>query len=197
MIALQSSILLAKPLVLCAGENASVFLLHRPAAARLPRAASRHGWLVRARREPPGEMIDQSGLPGRRIAAAHPPKEQIMKIYREGQSTNPFPSDAPSGGGQEPDAGSRENGCHGLPEGWRRVSTGLHGARLYRIATEGGETLWQAEMALNGEVQRRCFASELHARWWLAALKEPRPAPSVSDWEELNEPMRAGFGRGE
>jgi len=126
-----------------------------------------------------------------------PSKSEIMKIYREGQSTNPFPSDAPSGGGQEPDAGSRENECRCLPEGWRRVSTGLRGARLYRIATDGGETLWQAEMALSGKVQRRCFASELHARWWLAALKEPRPAPSVSDWEELNEPMRAGFGRGE
>jgi hypothetical protein len=122
----------------------------------------------------------------------------IMKIFREGQSTNPFPSDAPSGAGQEPNAGSQEkNEGHGLPEGWRRLPTGLHGARLYRVATDGGGAYWQAEMVLNGVAQRRCFASELHARWWLAALDEPRLAPSVSDWEELNEPMRAGFVRSE
>jgi hypothetical protein len=52
-------------------------------------------------------------------------------------------------------------------------------------------------MALNGVVRRRQFASEPHARWWLAALDEPRQAPSVSDWEELNEPWSADFVRSE
>jgi len=120
-----------------------------------------------------------------------------MKFYREGQSTNPFPSDASPGDGEESGADFRDSGHQGLPEGWRRLPTGLRGARLYRIVAHGGEAYWQAEMALNGVAQSRCFASELHARWWIAALDEPRLAPNISDWEELNEPMRAGFVRGE
>ena len=120
-----------------------------------------------------------------------------MKIHREGQSTNPFPSDASPGDGEESGADIRDNGHPGLPEGWRRLPTGLRGARLYRIVAHGGETYWQAEMALNGMAQRRRFASELHARWWLAALDEPRLAPSISDWEELNAPWSADFVRSE
>jgi len=120
-----------------------------------------------------------------------------MKIYREGQSTNPFPSDASAGAGSEPGDESRDDGRRSLPEGWRRLPTGLRGARLYRVAIDGSESYWQAEMALNGVVRRRRFANELHARWWLAALDEPRQAPSVSDWEELNEPWSADFVRNE
>ena len=120
-----------------------------------------------------------------------------MKIYREGQSTNPFPSDASPGEGEESGADIRDCRHQGLPEGWRRVPTGLRGARLYRVAINGSESHWQAEMALNGVERRRRFASELHARWWLAALDEPRLAASVSDWEELNEPWNADFVRSE
>jgi len=120
-----------------------------------------------------------------------------MKIYREGQSANPFPSDASAGAGPESGDESRDDGRRGLPEGWRRIPSGLRGARLYRVAINGSPVFWQAEMALNGVERRRRFVSEVHARWWLAALDEPRLAASVSDWEELNEPWNADFVRSE
>jgi hypothetical protein len=149
------------------------------------------------RRDPAPEIIGQSGFPNQRVAVAQALETHIMKIYREGQSTNPFPSDASAGSGSEPGDESRDDGRRSLPEGWRRLPTGLRGARLYRVAIDGSESYWQAEMALNGVVRRRRFANELHARWWLAALDEPRQAPSVSDWEELNEPWSADFVRNE
>ena len=180
----------------CTSENHSVFLLHPHAAARLPRAASRHRWLTPGVARTFLEIIGQFDGPDRPVAAAQAPETNIMKNYREGQSTNPFPSEAPSGAGQESDDGFRDSGRPSLPDGWRRLPTGLRGARLYRIAIDGGDAHWQAEMTLNGEVQRRRFASELHARWWLAASNEPRSASSVFDGEELNAPWRADFVRG-
>jgi hypothetical protein len=104
---------------------------------------------------------------------------------------------APLADGQESADGGRDHEDHGLPEGWRQFPSGRRGARLYRVTPKGGEACWQAEMTLNGVVQRRRLASELHARWWLSALNEPRLSPGVSDWEELNTAWRAGFVHGE
>jgi hypothetical protein len=195
--ALQLSFPPTLSFALCTSENASVFLLHLRGAARLSLAASCQRWLIRARRTPHRQSSTNPVFPTDESPPPKPPENQIMKIHRERQSTNPFPSDAPSGDAQESDDGFRDSGHQGLPEGWRRLPTGLRGARLYRIAIHGGEAHWQAEMTLNGEMQRRSFASELHARWWLAALEEPRLAPSVSDWEELNAPWSADFVRSE
>ena len=95
--------------------------------------------------------------------------------------------------GRESDEGGRDIGGLDLPEGWREIPTGLPGARLYAVVPhQGGETHWQAEMTLNGAMQRRRCASELYARWWLAALHEPHFASGTIDSEELNEPLHAG-----
>ena len=104
---------------------------------------------------------------------------------------------APLADGQEPADGDRDNRDHSLPEGWRQFPTGRRGARLYRVTPPGGEARWQAEMTLNGMVQRRRFASELHARWWLSALDEPHLSSGVPDWEELSAAWRAEFVHGE
>jgi len=119
-----------------------------------------------------------------------------MKSGGKAQSTTPIPFPVSAGDVRKSGDKSPENESHRLAEGWRRLSTGLRGTRLYRVVPpKGGDAHWQAEMTLNGEVQHRRFASELHARWWLAVLNESLFTPSMLDWEELNAPARAGFAR--
>jgi len=121
-----------------------------------------------------------------------------MKNYRETQNIESFPPTPPPVDEPESNDRFRSDGRRCLPEGWRQLPTGLRGARLFRIVPlEGGDAHWQAEMTLNGEVQHRRCVSELHARWWLAVLSEPRFTPSIFDGEELNAPLRASFARGE
>lgn len=109
-----------------------------------------------------------------------------MKNHREGRNLESFPPTVSAENGQEPDNEPENSGRRAhLPAGWRELRTGVRGARLYRVTSlDGSEIHWQAEMALNGTVQRRRCASELHARWWLAALHEPRDTPNIFEWEE-------------
>lgn len=120
-----------------------------------------------------------------------------MKDYRTAPSIDPFPSAVSSGQGRERSEGGPDDDRH-LPDGWRELPTGLRDARLFHVAPpHGGDGHWLAELTLNGQMQRRRFASELHARWWIAVVDEPGGAPDPSGWLELNEPFRAaGFLRG-
>jgi hypothetical protein len=116
-----------------------------------------------------------------------------MKTYREA-SSNPsfnlnsdstFESSAPSDGTRRPAAPA----IHPLPTGWRKLSTGLRGARLYLITLPDGGAYWQVEVMCNGAQLSRRFASELHARAWLIELVLPGLTPASFDREEMNEPL--------
>ena len=123
-----------------------------------------------------------------------------MKIYRAGQSTDPFPLSMPSDDRQKSPDQTDDNQSRQLPEGWVQLPTGLRGARLYRfLSPGGGDPYWQAEMTLNGQVQCRRCASELYARWWLSALNEPHDDPRMPEWEERHvpSPSRGIFARRE
>jgi len=87
----------------------------------------------------------------------------------------PLPLAAPEVDARELADGFRDNGAGRLPERWHQLPTALSETRLYRIAPpNGGETEWQAEMTLHGELQRRRCTSELRARAWLAIGDNPR-----------------------
>lgn len=82
---------------------------------------------------------------------------------------------ATTGDGQKVDEDFSENGFGNLAEAEREVPAGRFEARLYPIVVPGsGETAWEVETALNGEVQRQRFATELRARAWLAIRDKPR-----------------------
>lgn len=124
-------------------------------------------------------------------------RTNTMTALLDEQNLVPFPSlKALTSGETAINPGSPDS-LDTLPDGWQRLSTGSHGAHLYRVEPPGGGTVfWLAEMALNGEVQRRYCASEFHARWWLAVADEPRDTPNIFDTEERNERLRASFARG-
>jgi len=118
-----------------------------------------------------------------------------MTAILDDQNLVPFPLTALVGGASPEDTAA--NGLDALPDGWQRLSTGSRGAHLFRVDPPGGgAAFWLAEMALNGEVQRRYCASEFHARWWLAVADEPRDTPNIFDTEDRNERLRASFARG-
>jgi len=78
-----------------------------------------------------------------------------------------------------------------LPEGWRRLSTGLRGVRLYRVTpVTGGGDYWVAAMTLDGKELERRFASELHARAWLTVRADPRSPVTAVDLEQVHGPFR-------
>jgi len=121
-----------------------------------------------------------------------------MNYDRARQSTEPFPLMAPCDERQEADEDFRDGERDGLPKGWQQLLTDAHGARLYRIVPRnGGCVEWQAEMIVNGEVQRRRCTSELRARAWLAVWDKPCFTLTLPDSEELNWRFRAGFFRSE
>ncbi|HKB58052.1 MAG TPA: hypothetical protein VKC51_10720 [Lacunisphaera sp.] len=112
-----------------------------------------------------------------------------MNTYREDDGKQPCTPAAPPG---EPEVLDVSPARAPLPEGWRRLPTGLRGTRLYRVAPPGGGGVyWVAEMPLNGRTISRRFAGELHARGWISATTETRPKETFLDLEELNGPFRA------
>ena len=118
-----------------------------------------------------------------------------MKDFRDAQEIEYFPLSPSPGEATEAGADVRDHEPRRLPDGWREISTGSPGARLYCVAPpyEGGAPHWEAEMTLNGRVRRRRCASEIHAHWWLAVLDESGEILPAPDAEELNESLRASF----
>ena len=131
-------------------------------------------------------MTDQP-RPGFTFISAH-----AMNLLRENNSPEAFIPPASIG---EPPVTDATPGCPAataLPEGWRRLATGLRGVRLFRVAAPvGGVVHWAVEITLNGQLVRRRFAGELHARAWLTIAAEPHPRATNFDLEELNGPLRA------
>jgi hypothetical protein len=119
-----------------------------------------------------------------------------MNTYRDGDGKEPCTQTAPSA---EPEGPDVSHARAPLPEGWRRLPTGIRGTRLYRVAPPGGGGVyWMAEMSLNGRTISRRFAGEPHARGWISASIETRPKEVFLDLEEINGPFRAacvGAGR--
>ena len=78
------------------------------------------------------------------------------------------------------------------PDDCREFPIKTKGARLFNvIPADGGAAYWRAELTLNGDELIRRFANEAHARWWLAALEEPRAVPSIYDYEERITSLRS------
>lgn len=75
-----------------------------------------------------------------------------------------------------------------LLERWRRLATGLRGVRLFRIAANGDNFVWQAECKLGAEWVVHRFASELHARAWLSVVSQSRMKLSSIEKLEVNRP---------
>jgi hypothetical protein len=96
---------------------------------------------------------------------------------------------------------------HSLPEGWKRLLTARRGRKLYEVSLPGRSVVyWEAEMILDGKRLQRRFASEPHARAWLAITKEPRRSAIPGDLEEIHGPIRirergarlwAGYSKGQ
>ena len=102
-------------------------------------------------------------------------------------TASPF-VEAPSVTGQRKVASRKDF----LPAGWRRLTTGLRGVRLYAVAPSlGSGAYWFAEVIRDGAQMSRRFASEIHARAWVLELVAPDRTASSLDWEELNHPLRA------
>jgi hypothetical protein len=111
----------------------------------------------------------------------------IMNTYREGHSNDPFPSAEVVG--DPPDSHGHHPG-HCLPLGWRRLSTGVRGTRLYRVEPPGGTLHWAVGITMHGEPVLRRFASELHARAWLSIASEPPFPVRSTDLKLLNQAVR-------
>jgi hypothetical protein len=114
-----------------------------------------------------------------------------MKKYLVGSSQTPFPfgTDVRP---EDKSAASLPSGTRSpLPTGWKRLTTGLRGSRLYHVVQpEGGGEYWEGEMPLdNGRVCRR-FASELQARAWLHLAAAPRFTVPSFDMDEVHESLR-------
>lgn len=78
------------------------------------------------------------------------------------------------------------------PDDCREFPLKTKGARLFKvIPADGGAPYWRAKLILNGDELVRRFTSEAHARWWLAALDEPRAGPNVCDYEERTASLRS------
>jgi hypothetical protein len=67
------------------------------------------------------------------------------------------------------------------------IESGVRGAQLFRVTRpEDLSCYWETEMTLGSNSINRRFASELHARAWLASSDYLVPEPSSLDLEELN-----------
>jgi hypothetical protein len=121
-----------------------------------------------------------------------------MNIYRETPGILPFnpelellfKSPAPPDGSPVVNRRPERRARRSLPEGWRKLSTGLRGAWLYVVTLHNGGAYWLVEVMHDGAELRRRFASELHARAWLKDLIGPATTPASFDWEEMNAPLR-------
>jgi hypothetical protein len=87
-------------------------------------------------------------------------------------SQAPLHPDVASPGKVEPGGGATRSK---LPEGWRRLRTGLRDSRLYRVQRPAGAApYWEAETLLHNGWAYRRFASEIHARAWLYLAADTR-----------------------
>ena len=114
-----------------------------------------------------------------------------MKKYLVGSSQTPFPFGTEVTAGDKPTASAAGGSRAPLPNGWKRLTTGLRGSRLYHVVQpEGGGEYWEGEMPLdNGRVCRR-FASELQARAWLHLAAAPRFTVASFEMDEVRESLR-------
>lgn len=118
-----------------------------------------------------------------------------MKNHFDGNSREPFPSGAPWPAEEKPNDGASHGSGSPLPEGWRRLPTGLRGSRLYQVTRpDGAAPYWEGEMPLTHGPVRRRFASELQARAWLHLAAESRFTLDSIDLEEVNGSFRAAVG---
>ncbi len=107
-------------------------------------------------------------------------------FFGSSSSVPPFEEAPTSAGLHHLAPHSARFGQQGLRAGWRRLSTGLRGARLYAVTRPGGGVYWFAEVGRDGVQLNRRFASELQARAWLISLLRPVRAACSFQREEFN-----------
>jgi hypothetical protein len=111
----------------------------------------------------------------------------------ERQADGIAPGKKPSAGAQKPESsppfkrpassGSRTS----FSEIRQPMESGVRGAQLFRVTRpEGLGCYWETEMTLGSNSINRRFASELHARAWLASSDYLPSESSSLDIEELN-----------
>jgi hypothetical protein len=132
-------------------------------------------------------------VPVTRFCGDHANLSFAMKIYRETSSNPPFNpnNDSLFESSAAPGGMSRVTvpAIRPLATTWRKLPTGLRGARLYVAALPNGGACWLVEVMYNGAQLSRRFASELHARVWLVELLRPGLTPASFDREERSEPL--------
>jgi hypothetical protein len=117
-----------------------------------------------------------------------------MNDHRVGNSIETLNDTVPSGDAGQSEDPFPQSALHPLPVDWQELATGLHETRLFRIARpDGGGFYWEAEVILNGKLERRRFAGELHARTWLIIAVEPPFTQNSFDIEDINGPLRSSF----
>ena len=117
-----------------------------------------------------------------------------MNDHRVGNSIETSNDTAPLGDERQSKDPFLQNALHPLAVDCQELSTGLHETRLFRIALpDGGGFYWEAEVILNGKLERRRFAGELHARTWLIIAVEPPFTQNSFDIEDINGPLRSSF----
>lgn len=118
-----------------------------------------------------------------------------MKNLPGRNSQKPFPFGEASEASERPGATSGRDSRSPLPDGWRRLSLGVRGSRLYHVMRpDGTAPYWEGEMPLNGGRVCRRFASELQARAWLHLAAQPRFTLGVDELDEVHESDRAIAG---
>src|ERR1035441_5507238 len=113
-----------------------------------------------------------------------------MNDHRVGRRKETSNDPAPLGDERQSKDPFLQNALHPLAVDCQELSTGLHETRLFRIALpDGGGFYWEAEVILNGKLERRRFAGELHARTWLIIAVEPPFTQNSLDIEDINGPL--------
>ena len=106
---------------------------------------------------------------------------------------NSIPALSPNTGNSTPSTHPPgEGSCTSYPGARQPIESGVRDARLFRVArADGLGFYWETEMTLGAKSANRRFASELHARAWLASSGHPFPEPCSFDLEELNGRFRS------
>jgi hypothetical protein len=186
-------------------ESASMVIM----AARRPQAGPREsadwagdrgvGHSQRPVADPPGTAAMPFLSPGTwnhilRGATAQIQMDVFLWVPRLAQRTGAieFTPAARARGGKAPGLAPTPGGPSRSLGPRRPIDSGIRGARLYRVTRPDGRgSYWETEVTLGAEPVRRRFASELHARAWLAGADDPPPMPSALDLEELNGRFRS------
>ena len=112
-----------------------------------------------------------------------------MKNQRTGKGGRSVSAMAASVTPTQFESGSTHQTRQRMLERWRRLATGLRGARLFKVTLPtAGQIFWEAECTLNGTDVSRRFASELHARAWLSVATQSRISVSSVEKQELDRP---------